>query len=533
MRALLVGLDAACLPVLEPLFEADAVPTLQSLFDDGVAGPLESQIPPWTASAWPSMYTGKNPGKHGVFDFLSFDGYDWDIVNGTDLKARTVWDYLHEAGLTSVVVNAPVTDPPRDIDGAVVPGYLAHNDPRCHPEGLLDELREELGGYQVYANRETDETVDDAAKFREYVRLTESRGEAFRYLADRFDPDFGFVQFQKTDAVFHDFPGDLEKVREIYETVDAELERILDEFDPDNVVVASDHGMGEYDGYEVRVNELLRRGEYTETTTDGHGVPSWFQIKDEQLVEDDTDGESDRLQRLARAAGKAGLTYQRGKAILERLGLAEFVGRHVPVSAVFAASETVDFAESVAYLRSSSELGVRLNVAGRDPDGKIPPAEYESVRSDLVEFLSAQETPDGDPVFEDVVPREEYIHGPFADDAVDVLCVPADFEHSLSMIVDEPFVAPEPWNHKLEGVVALRGDDVDSAASLDGAHLFDVAPTLLSLFGVAPATDMDGESLGPVTAVPPESYDEFEPRTRVRTDDDDVTERLADLGYLE
>src|SRR6056297_1034931 len=105
MRALLVGLDAACLPVLEPLFEADAVPTLQSLFDDGVAGPLESQVPPWTASAWPSMYTGKNPGKHGVFDFLSFDGYDWDIVNGTDLKARTVWDYLHEAGLTSVVVN--------------------------------------------------------------------------------------------------------------------------------------------------------------------------------------------------------------------------------------------------------------------------------------------------------------------------------------------------------------------------------------------------------------------------------------------
>ena len=533
MQTLLVGLDAACESVLAPLFEDGRLPNLQSVFEEGASGPLESQVPPWTASAWPSLYTGTNPGKHGVFDFLSFDGYDWDIVNATHVRRRTLWDYLDAADLTSVVVNAPVTHPPRPIDGAVVPGYLAPEEPTCHPEGLLDDLRAAIGDYRVYARRETDERVDEETKFAEYLELTRMRGEAFRYLADRYEPEFGFVQFQKTDAVFHDFPGDREKVRRVYEAVDEQVGQILDEYDPETVVVASDHGMGEYDGYEVRLNEVLRREGYAETSTDDE-VPSWFQIKDERLVGDDESeaGESP-LERLARVAARGGLTYQRGKAVLERLGLAEFVGKHVPVSAVFAASESVSFADSTAYLRSASELGVRLNVAGRDPEGTIPESEYERVRSSVVDLLSGLETPEGERVFEEVVPREQYIHGPYADEAVDVLCVPADYEHSLSIHVGDPFGDPEPWNHKRDGVVAVAGAGVYADADLSDAHLFDVAPTVLSTLDVAPDERMDGRTLPAVERVAPVAYDPFEPATRTGTDDDEVESRLADLGYLE
>jgi predicted AlkP superfamily phosphohydrolase/phosphomutase len=539
MRTLLVGLDAACRPVLDPLFEEGVLPNLKAVFDDGAAGPLRSQIPPWTASAWPSLYTGKNPGKHGVFDFLAFDGYDWDVVNGSDVKARTMWDYLDENGLSSVVVNAPVTHPPREIEGAVIPGYLAPDEPDCHPEGILDDVREAIGEYRVYAERETDDRVDDDAKFEEYLALTHLRGEAFRYLAERFDPDFGFVQFQKTDAVFHDFPGDREKVRRVYEAVDEELGEILSACDPEVVLVASDHGMGEYDGYEVRVNEILRREGMVETATDGRGVPSWFRVKDERLVgsdgEDgrDGDGGPTALERLAALAAKGGLTYQRGKAVLERLGLAEFVGRRVPIGAVFAASESVSFDSSRAYLRSGSELGVRLNVEGRDPSGVVPESAYDSVRDDVISVLESLTDPEGRPVFDEVVPREAYIDGPYADEAVDVLCVPREFENSLSVHVGDAFGPPEPWNHKPDGVVAAAGEGVDADADLSGAHLFDVAPTVLSTFGVAPDEEMDGETLPVVEGVDPEAYPEFEATERTRTNDGAVENRLADLGYLE
>ncbi|SNZ06757.1 Predicted phosphohydrolase or phosphomutase, AlkP superfamily [Natronoarchaeum philippinense] len=533
MQTLLVGLDAACFPVLRPLFEDDELPHLESLFEAGAAAELESQIPPWTASAWPSLYTGANPGKHGVFDFLRFEGYDWDIVNATDVRQRTLWEYADEAGLTSVVVNAPVTSPPPEIDGAVIPGYLASEDPTCHPDGVLNDVRDAIGEYRVYARNETDERAGDE-KFEEYLELTRLRGEAFRHLSDRFDPDFGFVQFQKTDAVFHDFPGDQEKVRQVYRAVDEQVGAILDACDPDAVVVASDHGMGEYDGSEVRLNRHLRDEGWLDTTTDGRGVPSWFQIKDERLTEsDEADGGAPVLERLAGAAAGVGLTYQRGKAVLERLGLAEFVGKHVPVGAVFAASEAVDFTASQAYLRSPSELGVRLNVAGRDPDGVVDPDEYERVRDELIALLETVTAPDGTPVFEEVVPREAYIHGPYAEDAVDVIAVPTDFQHSLSAVVGDPFGDPEPYNHKRDGVVALSGDGVDAEADLSGAHLFDVAPTVLAALDIAPAEVMDGDALPAVDAPETASYDEYAATEQTATEDDEVARRLSDLGYLE
>ncbi|KTG10450.1 phosphodiesterase [Haloprofundus marisrubri] len=539
MRTLLVGLDAACLPVLRPLFDDGDLPTLRSLFDDGATAPLESQIPPWTASAWPSLYTGKNPGKHGVFDFLSFDGYEWDIVNSTDVKARTMWEYADEAGLTSVVVNAPVTDPPREFDGALVPGYLAAEKPRCHPDGLLDDIEDEVGPYRVYAERETDERRSDEAKFRDYVELSHLRGKTFRYLADRFDPEFGFVQFQKTDAVFHDFPGDQAKVRDIYRAVDEELAEILDACDPDAVVVASDHGMGEYDGYEFRVNQFLKEQARVVTARGGQDVPSWFQIKDSELTdesdsgEEDDDGGTQLLSAIAAAAARAGLTYQRGKAILDRVGLAEFVGRHVPVSVVFAASESVDFAASEAYLRSPSELGIRLNVEGREPDGTIPESEYGAVRKALIDELRKATTPDREPVFERVLAREDVFEGPYAEEAVDIVTVPTDFEHSLSALIGEQFGDPEPWNHKLDGVVSVSGTGVDTGTDLSDAHLFDIAPTVLATLGIAPDVEMDGRTLPCVSGPEATEYPEFDVGGRARTDDDEVASRLADLGYLE
>jgi predicted AlkP superfamily phosphohydrolase/phosphomutase len=287
--------------------------------------------------------------------------------------------------------------------------------------------------------------------------------------------------------------------------------------------------MGPYDGYEFRPNEALREAGLVTTTRDGDEVPSWFQLKDEELVDgDDGDDGHPVLTRAAALAARFGLTYQRGKAILDRLGLAEVVGRHVPVAAVFAASERVDHANSRAYLRSPSELGLRLNVAGREPAGTVPADEYEEAREDLIERLRAVETPDGDPVFDSVVPREAHVHGPYADEAVDVFCVPAGFEHSLSSLVGEQWADPEPYNHKLTGVVAVAGD---ATADVTGAHLFDVAPTVLATMGVAPDESMDGAAL--VDGPAPTAYPEFDPGERGGTDDAAVEERLADLGYLE
>jgi len=528
MRTLVVGVDGASLDVLRDRGE-EVVPHVTALLETGVSGPLESQIPPWTPSAWPSIYTGVNPGKHGVFGFLAFDGYDWDVVNYTDVKEHAVWELLSEQGYTSVVVNTPVTHPPRAFDGALVPGYVAPEGPACHPPGLLDDVEAELGEYRVYDDGEADDPAEG------YETLIRMRGEAFRYLADRFDPDFGFLQFQQTDTVFHEHPGDAALVDAVYAATDREIGATLDACDPDVVLLVSDHGIGPYDGHEFRANSYLRdRGDVTVTAGEG-GMPSWSSIARNRLQEGEegSQPEPSLVERSMALVAKVGLTSQRIESVVRTLGVEDLALTVAPTDAVRAASEQVDFENSRAYVRDRIELGVRINLEGREPSGVVPESEYESVRADLVDALSAVRTPDGEPVFESVRRREEVFDGPYVEDAPDVVVVPDEFDQYLSASLrDEQFGPPaEPWNHKRHGVVAAAGD-VDDEASLTGAHLFDIAPTVLATFGLPASDRMDGLPLPVVDRVGAEAYPEYEGETTA-TDDEAVEARLEDLGYLE
>lgn len=524
LRTLLIGIDAACPSVLEPQFKQDRLPHLQRLLA-GASGSLESQIPPWTASAWPSLYTGTNPGKHGVFDFLSFDGYEWDVINATHVRRRTLWEYLDRHGFRSVVVNVPVTHPPRPFDGALIPGYTAPESPRCHPSGLFSDVERAIGGYQVYG---------DSESAPDCVRM---RGDAFQYLAERFDPDFGFVQFQWTDTICHKQPGDWAALERVYSAVDEQIGVLLDACEPQNVLVVSDHGIGPYEGRSFLVNEFLRGQGFVQTTNGGTGMPTWAGIRDAQLKHGTTPTQRGAgfVERLTASAAKIGLTSQRLESILSALGLDGVALRHIPTSAISTATKQVDFPRSKAYMRSRTELGIRINLEGREPKGIVPESEYESVRSALIECLEQVETPAGEPVFESVVRRGQYFKGPESNRAVDLVTIPTSFDQFLSTRIGSgQFDAPdEPWNHKRNGFIAARGAAIDETSPLDTAHLFDVAPTVLATFGVPADVEMDGQTLPIIESAGDRAYPLFEPDARRTTHDRTIEDRLADLGYIE
>ena len=549
MKVLLVGVDAACRPVLAPMFEEGRLPTLEGLFESGVTDDLESGVPPWTPSMWPTIYTGTNPGKHGVFGFLRFSGYDYDVVNASHVREPALWELLDEAGHSSVVVNVPVTHPPRAFDGALIPGYAAPEDPTCHPEGLLSEVREAVGDYRVY----TEHRADPDEALAEYRRAVRSRGEAFRYLADREDPEFGFVQFQATDTVFHEHPGDLELAAGVYEAVDEQVAATIDACDPDVVIVASDHGIGEYDGYGVRMNDVLVDAGLAETT-DGGGMPSWVPIREGRLREGRADDEAgdgpDVLERGVGAVAAAGITPRRVGKALERVGLKDAVASALPGDVVRAGGRRVDFANSTAYMRARIELGVRVNLRGREPEGTVPREEYEAVRDRLIELFSGLETPEGEPVFETVARREDVYEGPEVEYAVDVVTIPRDYDHFLTAdLLEAPFGEPgQPWNHKRHGTIALSGEGVDAAAPLGEPHVRDVAPTVLAAMGVPASDRMDGGALPAVEAAGERAYgarDEAateEGATEADRTETDATaeeaveaveDRLANLGYID
>ena len=543
LSTLVIGIDAACETVMEPLITDDELPVLSGLLDKGTSDQLASQIPPWTPSAWPSLYTGTNPGKHGVFDFLTFDGYEWSVVDRSCVRTPAIWEYLNVHDRTSVVVNVPVTHPPTRFDGALVPGYTAPENPTCQPDGILADIRDAIGAYRVYPRHTGQDDAPRDEIIEEHISMTEMRGAAFRYLVDRFEPDFGFVQFQGTDSVVHELPEDEKALRAVYQAVDQEIGAIIKHSYPEYVFVVSDHGIGPYDGYEVRLNEVLRNAGYLSAVEGGRGMPTWASVRDTKLAKGNANTKPSQgaLERVASRLARIGLTPQQAKPLLELLGLTEWVKRILPTEAMDAMREQVDFPHSKAYVRSRIECGVRINLEGREPNGIVPPEEYEAVRDEIIGLLSELQSPDGEYVFETVDRREAFFDGPAITDAVDVVTVPTDFDYFLSaQLGNDIFKAPrEPWNHKYDGIISILGPDIDGDFSIANATILDVAPTVLATLGIPIADRMDGRVL-PVVEDP--GTKRYDITNRVKgtahegdTDQDaDVMEtHLADLGYLE
>ena len=57
-RVIIIGLDGATFGLLNPWLDAGRMPNLKRMIDEGVSAELESSIPPVTAPAWTSFFTG-------------------------------------------------------------------------------------------------------------------------------------------------------------------------------------------------------------------------------------------------------------------------------------------------------------------------------------------------------------------------------------------------------------------------------------------------------------------------------------------
>ena len=69
-KVVVIGLDGGTFKLLKPLAAEGLMPNLKKILDQGSNAILESTMPPMTGTAWSTFATGKQPGKHGVYDFL-------------------------------------------------------------------------------------------------------------------------------------------------------------------------------------------------------------------------------------------------------------------------------------------------------------------------------------------------------------------------------------------------------------------------------------------------------------------------------
>lgn len=555
-RVLFIGLDGCTFDLLDPLMDAGLMPRLKQFISEGVRGPLETTIPPITPTAWVSWMTGKNPGKHGVFEFLlrrkGSGALPDSPVNSRSRDGLAFWDVLGQLGKTSIVTNIPCTYPPVIQSGLMISDFLTPRGRRdfTYPESLLEEIESQFGPYQLYITEVYTKGNVESILSQLFVEL-EYKTKVNRYLMSQYDWDLFATHYWGTDRFQHELwhlldkkhpffdqkerDANIERIHQYWTAVDSTLGELFDDGGPDTTVfLGSDHGFGPIKKFLCFNLWLLDQG--------------LLVLK------------RDALTRLKRLVFKLGLTPDLAYRSAMKLGLAHLrlsVGVTNRSSLMRLANlmmlslEDVDWSRTLAY--SKGNYGqIFINLKGRETHGIVEPGqEYERVLRDIIDELRGLVDPDTrEPLIGPIWRREDLYTGPHTEESPDIQFLPRDMTNKPLGTLDltsNKFITPVYGNsgdHRMNGIMIGRGPEIRSGVSIEGARIIDYAPTILHSLGVEVPQDMDGRVLETIFA---EEFMRLNPvrlsdqlsivevdRTGAMTDEEseEIRERLRGWGYM-
>jgi predicted AlkP superfamily phosphohydrolase/phosphomutase len=445
MRIAMIGLDCGTPELLFERYAGD-MPTLTALRQRALWGRLESTAPPITVPAWSCMLSGRTPGELGVYGFRNRRDHGYEqlaFATSRAIRVPRLWDLLGQAGRESVVLGVPGTYPPPPVRGSLVSCFLAPSTDAqfTFPPELRQEVQQVTGGYILdvtdFRNKER------GAVAQELFDMTEQRFALARHLATTRPWDFLAFVDMGPDRLHHRFwqycvpdhpkyrPDNpyARVFRDYYRALDRHLADFLEVLpDGTTVLVVSDHG--------------------------GQAMLGGFCFN-EWLV-------------------REGL-----------LTLAEAPAGPTPIG-----KAKIDWSRTVAWGDGGYYGRLFLNVEGREPQGTVPPADYETVRDQLIDKLEGLVDHLGRPMGTRAF-RPEELYPEVRGVAPDLIVYFGDLRWRAvgslgleqGLYTFENDTGPDDANHADRGVFALAGDGLP-AGRRDDLSIYDVAPTLQSLFGL-------------------------------------------------
>jgi predicted AlkP superfamily phosphohydrolase/phosphomutase len=439
-RAVFIGLDGTPFTFMQRLIAEGRAPHAARLVQQGSLLRMDS-VWPWVSSvAWSTMMTGVNPAKHNIFGFIDRDPktYKQFIPTSSNMRAKTLWEMLSDAGKRVIVVNVPVTYPPRPVNGILVGCFLSPSlEKAVYPPSYLPTLQSL--GYVVDADpwkaRESKEMA-----LLEVNAALDARIRTLFHLVEHEEWDYLHVHVMETDRLHHFLWQQMEEGHPsyapafyaFYQRIDDMLGQLAAKLDDDTTLLwMSDHGFCTIK-QEVHVNRwLMEQG--------------WLKLRN--------------------------TPPDRNKGLDE-----------------------ID-PSSVAYSLDPGRVVIRLR--GREKEGCVAPgAEYEALRSEIAAASLRLRDPDSsEPIFQAAFRREDLYHGPYLEQAADLILAPYD--------------GYDPKGALYKEALTFKGDELVGMHTFDDAMLYvgarsvppsrfsvlNVLPTILELLGVPLPPELDGRSL--------------------------------------
>lgn len=248
---LLIGIDGATWDLLNLWINENNFPTLSKFINSGVSADLKSVIPTISCSAWTSLFTGTNPGKHGIYEYLTDSG---KLVNSKSIKSEKIWHIISQHKKRCCVVNVPLTYPLEEINGYMISGLLTPQDGKnyVYPskiEPILKKHGYKIGvdyGKNIPLIPDIGNIVEERDMYlKELYDISERRYlTAKDLMAEQWD--FFMLIFDETSALQDLFWNKKEVIMEFFKKLDLYIGDLIKTFYAKNsnpyIFITSDHG---------------------------------------------------------------------------------------------------------------------------------------------------------------------------------------------------------------------------------------------------------------------------------------------------
>ncbi len=490
-RVLVLGLDGATFSIVEPMVGRGRLPNLARLMSEGAYGVLESTLPPVTIPAWPSMMTGKNPGKLGYYDFLRREGYGVE-PNGYCYEGHApLWQILNRYGMKTGVMNLPGTYPPDEVDGFMVSGMLtpSKRSPYSYPATLGADLDVKVQEYEIDVPQW--QYFDKGAFVKDLYKVTEKRAKAAEYLIREIPCDFYMIVFTNSDRLQHVMWDQPEVVEAYWEWLDRIVGRVLRLFGEETTVfVVSDHGFGPLERT-FFVNEWLRKKKLLRVRR---------KINEKALVK------VGRLfERLFRFLGERELVRPIVGLLIKLVGF-DMLQRY---TYAYLSSERlegrVNWRKTKAFscVHTPHFGQIYVNMRGKMRRGRVSRNERQKLQDAIIkELKSLPDSNGGGGLRVEAYRAEDIYSGPHVEEAPDIVFLLDSGRCEVDAKVGEGriFAKGAPFTdwkgtHTMDGVFIARGPGIKPGHRLEKATILDITPTVLRVFGIPPQREMDGRAL--------------------------------------
>jgi len=484
-KVVLIGLDAAELSLIQQ--HRAELPHLGACFERGPVHKLRTTAGLLPGSVWPTFYTGKLPGHHGIYHHLQWDPQRMGLrrVSADWLDCEPFWTGLECAGLDVCVLDVPMTLGARLRRGIEVANWGSH-DQLAHfgadPVDVGRALRRRFGKHPMGAEIPVTKTPRELERIRrKLVAGAQRKGELARWLYALRDWDLFVCIFGETHRGGHILwpeeergESSVDALLDVYRAVDEAVGTLLAAVRDDTVVVLfALHGMGPNRSQE-------------------HFVP---------LAMDRAN------QRFRGAAGGASEPGPEQRSLVRTLrgrvpaALQNAIAHAVPVPVRdWVVDRQISAGHDWSTTRGFATLAdlngyLRFNLAGRERCGTLAPsgAEFEAYRAWLVTaFESLRDRESGSALVQRVVFDDPELEGRRRALLPDGILTwrparpAARVGSDLLGAMDARIATGRGGNHRFEGFCVIASPDW-AAAVRPPEHIADLARLTADLLGCASA----------------------------------------------